>query len=83
MVDLADAGPDGAEANGVEHAAPLLPPERTDVGTAMADYLGFHNGGTEHRFVRGSFFRPGPVFDWIRLAVPVVPGEEPSPWGAW
>ncbi len=70
----ADPGANDAE------RVPPLPAEPSDVSTAMADYLGFHNGGTEHRFVRGSFFVPGPVFDWIRLQVPVVRGEEPSPW---
>lgn len=78
-VTLNDVGPDGAQVNDAERVPPL-PPDPTDVSTAMADYLGFHNGGTEHRFVRGSFFVPGPVFDWIRLQVPVVAGEEPSPW---
>ena len=39
----------------------------------------FHSHGVEHRFVRGAMVRPGPVTDWIRLAVPVVAGEEPSP----
>jgi acyl-coenzyme A thioesterase PaaI-like protein len=79
-VALHDGGPGGAAAHGLDDVAPPLPPTASDVDTAMADYVGFHNGGTEHRFVRGSFHVPGPVFDWIRLAVPVVPDEEPSPW---
>ena len=43
------------------------------------DYTAFHNTGVEHRFVRGSFLEVGPATDWIRLAVPVVAGEEPTP----
>lgn len=39
----------------------------------------FHRDAVEHRFVVGSFTGLGPVMDWIRLVVPVVPGEEPSP----
>lgn len=51
---------------------------RGDVATAV-DYDAFHNIGVEHRFVAGSFLEPGPVQDWIRLRVPVVAGEEPTP----
>ncbi len=43
------------------------------------DEPAFHSDGTEHRLVRGSFTGPGPATDWIRLAVPVLPGIEPSP----
>jgi hypothetical protein len=43
------------------------------------DYDGFHNAGVEHRFVAGSFEAVGPASDWIRLAVPVLAGEAPSP----
>ncbi len=79
-VDLDDAGPSGPAGHGVDDESPALPPEPSDVSLAMVDYAGFHNTGTEHRFVRGGFFEPGPVFDWIRLAMPVVAGEVPSPW---
>ena len=41
--------------------------------------LAFHSHATEHRVVRGSWGEPGPIVDWIRLRVPVVPGESPSP----
>lgn len=39
----------------------------------------FHSDGTEHRLVQGAFDRLGPATDWIRLAVPVLPGVEPTP----
>ena len=39
----------------------------------------FHSEGAELRFVRGAFDRLGPSTVWIRLAVPVVDGEEPTP----
>lgn len=48
--------------------------------TAADEGTAFHNTGTEHRFVAGSFLEPGPATDWIRLALPVVAGEAPSPW---
>lgn len=43
------------------------------------DLTAFHKDATAHDFVRGSFLRPGPTVDWIRLTVPVVPGRDPSP----
>lgn len=39
----------------------------------------FHHDAVEHRFVAGGFDRGGPATDWIRLRVPVVAGEPPSP----
>ncbi len=43
------------------------------------EWAGFHNTGVEHRFAAGGFHLLGPATDWIRLTVPVVTGEEPSP----
>jgi hypothetical protein len=58
-------------------------PERGEPGVSawreLIDYPAFHNQGVEHRFVAGSFDRPGTATDWIRLRVPVVAGEETSP----
>jgi hypothetical protein len=45
----------------------------------MDDYPAFHNTATELRYVAGTFADVGPVTVWIRLQVPVVEGEEPSP----
>jgi len=39
----------------------------------------FHSQGAELRFVRGAFESPGPAVVWVRLRVPVVLGEIPSP----
>ncbi|WCO66596.1 thioesterase family protein [Iamia majanohamensis] len=39
----------------------------------------FHRDAVEHRFVRGSFDEIGPTTDWIRLLLPVVAGEDPTP----
>jgi hypothetical protein len=39
----------------------------------------FHRHAVTHGFVAGSFLDLGPATDWIRLRVPVVAGEEPSP----
>jgi hypothetical protein len=67
--------------DGVDDAVPELPPTRTE----LADWPGaaditFHGHAVEHRFLHGEFGRPGPAFDWMRLIVPVVPGEVPSGW---
>lgn len=45
---------------------------------AVDDHVAFHKNACEHRFTEGGWDRPGPVGVWIRLLVPLVPGEEPS-----
>jgi hypothetical protein len=39
----------------------------------------FGGDAIELRFVRGSIAEPGPAAAWLRFAVPLVEGEEPSP----
>lgn len=80
VVELDDVGPGGPAAHAIDDRPPPLPETTTDVRDVMVSYRAFHNAATEHRFVRGDFGVPGPVFDWIRLVVPVVEGEEPTPW---
>ena len=48
------------------------------VSWAAGDQVAFHTHACEHRFTEGSWDAPGPVGVWIRLGVPVVPGETPS-----
>ncbi|HVU00205.1 MAG TPA: thioesterase family protein, partial [Polyangiaceae bacterium] len=56
------------------------PPEGGVDAIRRAEFLtGFHTDGVEHRFVRGQISVPGPATDWIRLKVPLLDGEEPSP----
>ncbi|MEE9414936.1 MAG: thioesterase family protein [Acidimicrobiales bacterium] len=43
------------------------------------DTVRFHSHSTEHRFAEGTWIDNGPVFDWIRLLVPVFPGAAISP----
>lgn len=40
---------------------------------------GYNELGLEIRFVDGGFQHPGPGSAWVRLRVPVVAGDEPSP----
>lgn len=68
--------------DGAEDVVPDLPPTASAMGGGVPAGAGiaYHSAGVEHRFASGSFTEPGPVFDWVRLAVPVVPGEVPSGW---
>jgi hypothetical protein len=40
--------------------------------------VGYHTA-MEYRFVEGAFMEPGPAVVWMRMGVPLLPGEEPSP----
>lgn len=57
------------------------PPEQGEpLSAALGSFLpGFHTHAVEHRFVHGQLITPGPATDWIRLKVPVLEGEAPSP----
>ncbi len=44
----------------------------------MAPEMGYHRG-IEARFVEGSWRDPGNAAAWVRMRVPLVPDEEPSP----
>ena len=40
--------------------------------------VGYHTA-MEYRFTRGAFMEQGPATVWMRMAVPLIPGEQPSP----
>ncbi len=40
--------------------------------------VGYHTA-MEYRFVSGAFMEPGPAVVWMRMKVPLVAGEQPSP----
>jgi len=78
--DGAELARRSGEVDSLEHAAPPAGPERGESTPPISgSYTGFHNGGAELRFVAGTFGGRGPSTVWVRLAVPVVNGEEPSP----
>jgi hypothetical protein len=65
------------------------PPERTEAppGPETGDPgqffhtgydVGYHSA-MEYRFTEGAFMEQGPATVWMRMGVPLVPGEEPSP----
>lgn len=66
---------------GLPEVVPPPPSSGTagDPGWSDDETVAFHNAGVEHAFVLGHFRRLGPATDWIRLKVPVVPDEAPSP----
>lgn len=69
-------------AGAVRPEDPPPPPARPDEpAPSWVTYGGtaFHSHAVGHAFVEGSFVDLGPSTDWIRLVVPVVAGEEPSP----
>jgi hypothetical protein len=65
-VSAADGVPPGPE-RGVEH-------EFFNTGQDV----GYHTA-MEYRFVEGAFLELGPATVWMRMRVPLVSGEEPSP----
>ncbi|QXC60067.1 thioesterase family protein [Aquihabitans sp. G128] len=61
------------------------PPDRRSAADVpmwqpMGEVVAFHKDAVQHRFVGGGgMLSLGPSQDWMRLRVPVVAGEEPSP----
>jgi hypothetical protein len=55
-------------------------PEQAEPGVFFdVDYdVGYHTA-MEYRFVEGAFMEPGPATVWMRMGVPLLPGEEPTP----
>jgi hypothetical protein len=71
----------------VERVAPAVPDDPPSGGpdTAAAGEffpvsydVGYHTA-MEYRFTQGSFLTPGPATCWMRMRVPLVEGEDPSP----
>jgi hypothetical protein len=62
-----------------EPGAPAPPEQGTAAEAVVQGYTAFHNSGAELRFVDGAWASLGPSRVWVRLAVPVTPGEVPSP----
>jgi len=58
---------------------PLARPEQGVVMTARGVPRAFHSEGAELRFVKGAFEALGPASVWVRLRVPILEGELPSP----
>lgn len=62
-------------------SGPPPPPEqapRTNVFFPTGQDVGYHTA-MEYRFVTGSFVEIGPATTWLRMRVPLIEGERPSP----
>jgi Thioesterase-like superfamily len=59
--------------------APLGPEHGTDEEIESVEYVAFHNGAVEHRFIDTPGRVNGAVFDWIRMLVPVLPDRPMTP----
>jgi acyl-coenzyme A thioesterase PaaI-like protein len=64
---------------GRDSGAPPLPDTGYGSPSPIGAFRAFHNAGAELRYVTGAFDARGPATVWVRLAVPVVPGEVPTP----
>jgi hypothetical protein len=55
-------------------------PQRAEPGTFpdIGYEVGYHSA-MEYRFVRGGFTDLGPATVWMRMGVPLLPGEQPTP----
>jgi hypothetical protein len=69
----------GSPSNGLDPGAPPGPEGGYSTPAPLGAYRAFHNAGAELRYVAGAFDETGPATVWVRLAVPVLPGEEPTP----
>jgi len=66
---------------GVDTPAEPAPPgpEGIEAGNVFPDLHAYFTLGVELRAIFGDPFAPGPASMWVRLKLPVVAGEEPSP----
>jgi hypothetical protein len=70
----------------IEFEAPEMPFERITPPEEGKPGEFFHTGwdvgyhtAMEYRFISGAFMEPGPAVVWMRMGVPLLPDEEPSP----
>ncbi len=60
-------------------AVPFAGPAESTAHVPESDDPAFHRTGVEMRYARGSFIEPGPATVWIRLAIPLIAGQTPTP----
>lgn len=67
-------------ASPARRAKPLAPPAGGSPESFFptGHEIGYHTA-MEYRFVCGRFLEPGPATVWMRMRVPLVAGEQPSP----
>ncbi len=58
---------------------PFAGPADSVAHVPESDDPAFHRTGMEMRYARGSFIEVGPATVWMRLAVPLIEGQTPTP----
>jgi hypothetical protein len=61
---------------------PAPPPGPADAEPGEFFHTGYdvgYHSAMEYRFVSGAFMERGPATVWMRMGVPLVPGEKPTP----
>ena len=68
------------EFEAAERSEPPPGPDQAEPGTFPDTGFdaGYHSA-MEYRFVRGNFNELGPATVWMRMGVPLLPGEDPTP----
>jgi hypothetical protein len=77
--DAGDLARVAADVGATTADAPAGPVDGHSMAAPVDGYTAFHSHGAELRYLDGQFGSNGPATVWVRLAVPVVPSEEPSP----
>ncbi|MFI5286509.1 MAG: thioesterase family protein [Candidatus Dormibacteria bacterium] len=62
-----------------EPEVPFAGPDDSTGHVPESDDPAFHRTGMEMRYAHGSFLERGPATVWMRLAVPVIAGQTPTP----
>lgn len=71
-----------ADAAAPEVGPTTAPPPPADAAPAPFFPMSYEDGyhtAMEYRFVAGAFLEPGPATCWLRMRMPLVDGEPPSP----
>jgi hypothetical protein len=71
-----------AEERDLEPTAPEPPPAGPEGGVPLAPFETGYEGylqAMEWKFVGGAFLESGAATAWMRMRIPLIPGEEPSP----
>jgi hypothetical protein len=58
---------------------PFAGPQQSTPHVPESDEPAFHRTGIEMRYAEGAFLEPGSAIAWLRLTMPVIAGESPTP----
>ena len=79
-IRIADATGDDPPATGTDEPPPFPGPDASpELPVYSPGWRPNYFEAIDWRFARGGVFEPGPATCWMRMRVPLVDGEEPSP----